>query len=1045
MATTITRENVIVSYEAKTSGFIKEQNKLKQSNSSLTKSLNGTASKLAALGLAAGALAAFRGAAILVDKFNSSMKQLESLTGLTGEPLDFLKDKAIELSQTFGTSAVEIVDAFGKVGSAAPQLLGNADALAEVTKQADILAKAGGITLDAAIEALTGTMNQYGLEAKEAANITDILATSQQLGTARISDIAQSFKNVGSAASGLGIGVEQTNAMLQALAKNSITGSEAGIKLRNVLLKLASSGREDLNPATQEFSDILEVLSKEGFGEATKGAKFFGVQNLTAAQALINNKQVVEDLNGSLLDHGNALAQATINTDTNSAAAARAAAKWDALILSIDTGDGVFSKISRSVISLTGDLLDLLIAMNKGLDLSKGFTKEALDFNKAAEDMASVLVAVDAGWELGRFTQEELSKAVEGSITSLNRYGKRLGEVEENITDYTAELKRFEEIGLSNTKVEKELAQAIEEKATLLAVVTRLETLQSLASEELAEQQAALVESTEDQNEAFEDQVLTLGLLKKQLAEAKAARDKITIGDAASFATNTKLIKSLEAQIKVYDLKAEAEKKNLDLAQQRLQAERALEALRISLIEDDLKREIAMVELQGKVKGDKIKEDLEKEILTEEQAAESLILIAELTNKEIIALNRKRFEDLRKMREEFASNLQSSVDDDRVAEQEAIELEAQERLLQIRKQYLEQLKAVSGESAEERNEKRLELEEIINDEILRSQISALEDQLLVTGLKEEERLQLKTDLTNALIELNDLETERFEENEKKKTDAQKKAEAERRQAIQDAINNSANFLTELFAQEEARIKNSISLQEERVKKAKELASSGSENLVKIEQERLDKLNEAREKSAQKQRAIAAIQIAANSAVAVSEGIVAVIAGFKEGNLVKGIATAIALAATIGSSILAIRGALADAPAFATGVDKLNGPGSGKSDSIVARLSNGEGVIPAENNTNLLKTGIGVTDKRLPGLVQAGILASNGLLVTPLASSTNPGNSTQSNNFKGLEGKISENTETLKNMGLFLNVDHKGIEAGLGKRNRLRERRNKQRR
>lgn len=58
--------------------------------------------------------------------------------------------------------------------------------------------------------------------------------------------------------------------------------------------------------------------------------------------------------------------------------------------------------------------------------------------------------------------------------------------------------------------------------------------------------------------------------------------------------------------------------------------------------------------------------------------------------------------------------------------------------------------------------------------------------------------------------------------------------------------------------------------------------------------------------------------------------------------------------------------------FAEGTDYVNGPGSGKSDSIPAMLSKGEGVINAENNMRLLRTGLGINDRRLPALVSAGL-------------------------------------------------------------------------
>jgi hypothetical protein len=58
--------------------------------------------------------------------------------------------------------------------------------------------------------------------------------------------------------------------------------------------------------------------------------------------------------------------------------------------------------------------------------------------------------------------------------------------------------------------------------------------------------------------------------------------------------------------------------------------------------------------------------------------------------------------------------------------------------------------------------------------------------------------------------------------------------------------------------------------------------------------------------------------------------------------------------------------------FATGTDQVTGEGTETSDSIPARLSKNEGVIPAKINKQLLSLGIGATNPRLPQIVAAGL-------------------------------------------------------------------------
>ena len=302
----------------------------------------------------------------IVTEFEQSLKNLGSITGLTGEPLEALGDKAVQLSLKFGTSASEILKGFQLVGSASPQLLEDAEALAAVTEQAEILAKAGGLDLPTAAAALTKSMNQFGVSAEEAASFTDILATSQQKGTATIEQLSESMKNVGSVAKASGFSFEQTNAALQGLAKGGLVGAEAGTKLRGILLKLAKTGRDDLNPATQDFNDILDVLKSE-VTDVTKAAKLFGEENAAAALTLIDQKDTVKALNGALDEQGNALKQAENNTDTLNGSVDKLNTSWEALVLSIENGSGVMSDISKVIVD----------DLSKGLQIISGQSKEA--------------------------------------------------------------------------------------------------------------------------------------------------------------------------------------------------------------------------------------------------------------------------------------------------------------------------------------------------------------------------------------------------------------------------------------------------------------------------------------------------------------------------------------------------------------------------------------------------------------------------------------------------------------------------------------------
>lgn|GEM_PF-3672951 len=415
-----------------------------------------------------------------INDFEDSLKSLQSITGLNNEDLDGLADRARQISQQFGTAGPAVLDAFSLIGSKNPELLQSADALAEVTRQAEILSKAAGIDLPQAGNALAGFLNVYGAEAREAARFTDILATSQQLGTARIEQLAESFKNVGSILAQSNIEFEQGNALLQALAKGNIEGAEAGTKLRNIILALAKTQREELNPETQDFNDILQVLSTE-VTSITDATDLFGKQNAAAALTLIQNREVVTELNGALDQTGNALAQANNNTDTLRGQTQKLTTAFNGFFSELLNGNSGLSNFFKS---FTEGLTNTLNFVTDGL--SGNITLDAV-FSKWPADIKAAREAVDR--MEGRVkklvtTQDELNAFANDEFGGLVEAYKETG-----ISAEDAKNKAFELIGVLSDQVnaQDELKGTTEEVIEIQKEATKETAKAAKTVDQLAE------------------------------------------------------------------------------------------------------------------------------------------------------------------------------------------------------------------------------------------------------------------------------------------------------------------------------------------------------------------------------------------------------------------------------------------------------------------------------------------------------------------------------------------------------------------------------
>ena len=270
-------------------------------------------------------------------EFETALASLSAITGATGDDLDFLRNRALDLAKSSGIVGKDVLKAFELAGSAKPELLANGEALAGVTEKAILLSQASGLELPTAIDALTNSLNQFGAPAEEAARFVDVLAAGAQFGASAIPNTAAALQGFGTVAAKANISIEQSVGAIETLAEKGIQGAEAGVKLRNVLTIL-QSGADDTNPAVVGLNQALTNLEAKNLSTA-EAAKLFGKQNLVAATTLIDNRQRVEQLTDAVGKSGVALQQATINNDTLEKAERRREAAVNALLVSI--GDGL--------------------------------------------------------------------------------------------------------------------------------------------------------------------------------------------------------------------------------------------------------------------------------------------------------------------------------------------------------------------------------------------------------------------------------------------------------------------------------------------------------------------------------------------------------------------------------------------------------------------------------------------------------------------------------------------------------------------------------
>lgn len=327
---------------------------------------DGIAGQLGALVTPAGAATAAVAAVGVVmvqagksaAEFETHLDSLQSLTGLSDEAMQDISKGAIEMSKEFKSSASDIVDAMKLIGSQAPELLADKDALMEVTKAANVLSEAAQIEVVDAAKGITTVMNQMGVSASEASNIINVLAASSQQGSADVAYLNTAFEKAGTAAKGAGMNYVELSAAVEAIAPKFSSADVAGSQLASTLLKLSMQGNNDFKPAMVGMQQALENLAAAEMTDS-QIKDLVGESNVTMLKSLIEAKDTFAGYTQSLAGTNTAFEQMAINNDNFEGAVTKLKSAWDALMITLGQS-GVLQGIADGVMDIMGLLNDII-------------------------------------------------------------------------------------------------------------------------------------------------------------------------------------------------------------------------------------------------------------------------------------------------------------------------------------------------------------------------------------------------------------------------------------------------------------------------------------------------------------------------------------------------------------------------------------------------------------------------------------------------------------------------------------------------------------
>ena len=366
--------------------------------SKMTTGLNSSMTRLAGtLGLTFGAGMLARNIFKTIAGFSKKMAEVRAITKATNEEFELLNQKAIEMgTKTIftGAEAAEGMTMLARAGFNTNQIMASiGDTLN--------LAAAGNLDLATASDIASDVLTAFGMKASQLNIITDQMAKTATTANTTVQMMGDSLRYVAPAASAAGAKLEEVNAMIGILGSAGVKASMAGTQLRMVYAQLMSGKTQkkldkyeisvrDTNKNIKDMATLIEEMKRKGLTPEDM-MKVFDVRAGTSMQILFKKgaeglREYTEQVKDSK-GEAERLAREMTNNVSDQLRLLNSA--WEGLIATIDSGDGVISNTTKSMINNLKTFLSRVTEAQRSVDsLARMSAKEGFnDLIQASKDL----------------------------------------------------------------------------------------------------------------------------------------------------------------------------------------------------------------------------------------------------------------------------------------------------------------------------------------------------------------------------------------------------------------------------------------------------------------------------------------------------------------------------------------------------------------------------------------------------------------------------------------------------------------------------------
>lgn len=277
--------------------------------------------------------------------FDSAMAEVQAISGATGGEFDSLRDKAKEMGAKTKFSASESAEAMKYMAMAGWK---TEDMLSGIGGIMD-LAAASGENLGSVSDIVTDALTAFGLQAKDSAHFSDVLAAASNNANTNVSMLGESFKYVAPVAGSLGFSVEDTSTALGLMANSGIKASAAGTALRTILTNMVKP--------TDQMQEAMDTL---GF-------------------SMTDNEGNMKSLNQIMVDLRSGFDGLSESEQASVASALAGKEGMSGLLAIVNTGEEDFNKLTNAINSADGTAQEMSDTMLNNLGGQLTILKSTLE------------------------------------------------------------------------------------------------------------------------------------------------------------------------------------------------------------------------------------------------------------------------------------------------------------------------------------------------------------------------------------------------------------------------------------------------------------------------------------------------------------------------------------------------------------------------------------------------------------------------------------------------------------------------------------------